>query len=87
MLNSLITQYQAYWKYTELGTPAIMLVPNGLHYRGSTVFLFCRWVSGILCKVYGNRVQEDRPQEGYITCYLGNPHRYNYEEHPYMLPR
>ena len=41
----------------------------------------------LLCKVYGNHVQEDHPQEGYITCYLGNAHRYNYEEHSYMLPR
>ena len=35
--------------------------------------------------MYGNHVQ-DYPQEGCVTCYLGNPHRYNYEEHSHMLP-
>ena len=39
---------------------------------------FCARCMVIMCK-------KTTPRKD-ITCYLGNPHRYNYEEHSYMLP-
>ena len=39
---------------------------------------FCARCMVIMCK-------KTTPRKG-ITGYLGNPHRYNYEEHSYMLP-
>ena len=44
------------------------------------------WSSGILC-MYIVMCKTTPKRTIYITYYLANPHRYNYEEHSYMLPR